>query len=762
MRNLFQQVFRKSSAALLIVALASVLAVGCGDSENFVFTNNNFILEVREVLLTPDNATLTLGQSTNYALTLIFNDDSQTQIDDATFTSDDPSVVTIDPNTGVATAVMVGTTTITATNGSFSDSTTVTVTAAAVDNNPALSLVVSNADTDDLDIFSSAVDFIITATFDSSPAADTRDQGILLDVLRTAFHNGGDNVAIISRLFSRDGSPAFQTTSFDSDLDREVDLSGVANVAAKGSVLIADEGLLVVANFSGSGTPTPSLIVFGTGGTTFTELTTGANRPWDAAYDDATDTLYVAFTNGTIGVYDDFAAEFVAGTATGVADRTISPNGLDNSHGIVITGNTLIVSDVGPLTSNADAGFDTDGEIYIIPNASTANGALDASVVISGSNTLLGNPVDIDLQNGDLRVAEKANGGGQILVFTSILTSPGGNIAPTVAEAYAVPEALTSFPQQESTAGAASGLVVSSNPAAAVPGNRLFLVDLGLTTATSGFVESTNMSESAVVDGQGDVFVSGDAAVGQFGRAGTSVRNGDVFDTVRDRNVATGLTTLKGLDVWDDGGLLFIADNDDDEILILGKNGDGTDVTAPLATNDRPWDVFYDATGDDLYVANQDGTIEIWDGLVAGGFSVNPTRTITITGGGGGGGLHGIVFDNANDRLFVSDVNTVGTDDGVIFVITGVNAITDGTTLDPAVAANVTTIGVVAGGGANSELETPVDIAYDGTFLYVADKTAGLVRRYNVSGVLPSGDVADGGNVGVAAAESVSVFRPRQ
>ena len=39
MRNLFQQVFRKSSAALLMVALASIMAVGCGDSENFVFTN---------------------------------------------------------------------------------------------------------------------------------------------------------------------------------------------------------------------------------------------------------------------------------------------------------------------------------------------------------------------------------------------------------------------------------------------------------------------------------------------------------------------------------------------------------------------------------------------------------------------------------------------------------------------------------------------------------------------------------------------------
>ena len=111
-------------------------------------------------------------------------------------------------------------------------------------------------------------------------------------------------------------------------------------------------------------------------------------------------------------------------------------------------------------------------------------------------------------------------------------------------------------------------------------------------------------------------------------------------------------------------------------------------------------------------------------------------------------------------------MNTVGTDDGVIYVITGVNALTDGTTVNPTTDGNVTTIGVAAGGGTNSVLETPVDIEYDGTFLYVADKTgddvntSGAVRRYNVSGVLPSGDVADDGSIGVVAPESVSVYNP--
>ena len=46
--------------------------------------------------------------------------------------------------------------------------------------------------------------------------------------------------------------------------------------------------------------------------------------------------------------------------------------------------------------------------------------------------TLLGNPVDVLLRSdGSLYVAEKLNGGGQILVFNNILTATGsGDLAP--------------------------------------------------------------------------------------------------------------------------------------------------------------------------------------------------------------------------------------------------------------------------------------------------------------------------------------------
>ncbi|WP_156891808.1 hypothetical protein [Nevskia ramosa] len=181
-------------------------------------------------------------------------------------------------------------------------------------------------------------------------------------------------------------------------------------------------------------------------------LSVAGGRTWDVAYDAFVDRLYAAMTNGTIAVYDNFLVRAnlsAVGGAAGPAvtpSRTITPGSVSggtsskvsvNLHGISYNRSTnqLVVSDVGSPTS------DSDGALFVIDNASTANDATTGSgpaiVVpsrsISGAATLLGNPVDVLLRSdGSLYVAEKLNGGGQILVFNGILTSGGGNIAPNL------------------------------------------------------------------------------------------------------------------------------------------------------------------------------------------------------------------------------------------------------------------------------------------------------------------------------------------
>lgn len=195
-------------------------------------------------------------------------------------------------------------------------------------------------------------------------------------------------------------------------------------------------------------------------------VSVAGGRTWDVAYDPLSDRLFAAMTNGMVAVYDTFIIRANLASLGGPAvtpNRTLTPgtvvDGIStklsvNLHGIEYdrASDMLVVSDVG-LASE-----DGDGALYLIGSASeasdTATGGGAAIVepvrALRGSATRLGNPVDILLRpDGRLFVAEKLNGGGQILVFDAILTGAAtGNVAPDQAVTTAslgsigTPEAL--------------------------------------------------------------------------------------------------------------------------------------------------------------------------------------------------------------------------------------------------------------------------------------------------------------------------------
>lgn len=195
-------------------------------------------------------------------------------------------------------------------------------------------------------------------------------------------------------------------------------------------------------------------------------VSVAGGRTWDVAYDPLSDRLFAAMTNGTVAVYDAFIIRANLASLGGPAvtpSRTITPGAVVdgsslktsvNLHGIAYDrpSDQLVVSDVGSATD------DSDGALFVIANASEAADAATgggAAIVeparsLRGAATLLGNPVDILLRpDGRLFVAEKANGGGQILVFDDLLTGTGsGDLAPDQAVTTAslgstgTPEAL--------------------------------------------------------------------------------------------------------------------------------------------------------------------------------------------------------------------------------------------------------------------------------------------------------------------------------
>ena len=115
-------------------------------------------------------------------------------------------------------------------------------------------------------------------------------------------------------------------------------------------------------------------------------------------------------------------------------DKKVGIEGLVRTHGITYDDNTLVLTDVGDATS------DTDGGIVVIENwSATFSATVDGGIVplanqkrIYGTNTMLGNPVDVafDEDTNKIYVAERLNGGGRILTFDY---PSGGQTNPTPA-----------------------------------------------------------------------------------------------------------------------------------------------------------------------------------------------------------------------------------------------------------------------------------------------------------------------------------------
>lgn len=735
----------RSVLTLFVVALAATLAVGCGggnDRDNFVATGAtqggtgtltfNFTRAQTTVNVPPGTTNLEFtffdAQNQSGNITLNTTRAFATTITIAGVPTSTQSFRIVATNANGATlATIAGNVTVTLNGTTVVDLSGVTVTVPQP-SAAAVNVLVSNNGTGnagDLDLFDRINNLVRTITSGSN-------QGITLDILSTGYHNENTNVRILNRATTR-------TSAFNTNMDRLYAVPSA--VSMKGSDYIQSRGLIVAADASAN-----ALHLISSAGTSGSSvaLLPASGSPWDALYDNTNDRLFVPFTNGNVGVYDNW----VAGGFSPGATRTFSSQGLDNAHGVAYDSatDTLIISDVGAIT----AGANSDGEIFIFSNASTANGPTVPKAIIGGSNTMLGNPVDIDLANGDLRVAEKTN--DKILIFANILQSTGGNIAPTVATDETKPESITS---QASSNVAASdnsdidggttvqNILVSTNPGSPTPGSFIRMAP-NLTGNTTFDPIQVFATESVKVDTAGDVFMTGDNLLGQFNRVASGVRDTNNARVASQDRVATPTGGFKGLDIVDSRGVIIVANFGGGNVQVFGKYGDLTTPISTTTTAGNPWDVDYDVANDRLYVALTNGSVAVYDNYFANS-PATATRTITF----GATNAHGIVHDAANNVLLVSDVGatTGGTNtDGRLFVVP--NASTASGAVTPSVTIS----------GAATNLGDPVDVAYDGTNLYVAEKSLDFVHRFDNIRASGGGNVAPSLSTAVTKPESVSLI----
>jgi hypothetical protein len=216
----------------------------------------------------------------------------------------------------------------------------------------------------------------------------------------------------------------------------------------------------------------------------------------------------------------------------------------------------------------------------------------------------------------------------------------------------------------------------------------------------------------------------------------------------------TGLVAPKGLDVVDGSGLIVVADfgASDIKVFRVTDQGDVNPVftAANLGGTRSVWDVDHDPASDLLFAAGTDGAYLIYQDFATRRGTAAPNQVITPLDGLGGkisANLHGIVYLSNLDTLLLSDVGSAASaSDGQIFVVE-----------KAAQAVNTTPI-LTRIGGPDTRLGNPVDIAFDGANLYIAEKANDLVLRYD--GILTRGDLITGGaelSIAITKAESVVI-----
>lgn len=596
------------------------------------------------------------------------------------------------------------------------------------------------------------------------------NEGVAIDPLQNLIHAGDSNAGSIKTLchFEHRANGAM----YNANIDRDISGANTGLVNPKGIHFAQGKGLILIADFNAM-----QVSVFGSAAagdvTPLAETPTTA-KPWDLVYDEVNDRLFVALTDGTVAVYDNYvASDYVAMPA-----RTITPSDSEqvktsvNIHGITYDRllDKLVLSDVG------DASSASDGKIFVISNASTVDGMTLVDREIAYPMSMLGNPVDIVLSGSDLRVAEKSN--DAILVFSNIYSGPSGDIKPDLSTQTSKPESLvqaksklmySDISDTWQTGVSLLGVAVSSNPGTAGATTGQIAQFSSALNAQSTSFDSTMSIESVVFDLAGDSYTSFDnpnTSTGGIiiGNRVAVERSAGSYTESRDRMIMgadTGLISPKGLDVASNQGLILVAENNANTPAILIYSTCAAGNVTPLislipADSARPWDVDYDAHTDRAYVALTNGSIAVFDQvnakILAGQTSVNGQDRTIIPAISGTAvtaptNIHGIDYDPATNSLIVSDVGSAADPaDGKLYVLPSASNASGLTDMSVRIA------------GVNSQLGNPVDIMYTGKDLYVAEKSNSLVMRFDNIINSSGGDISADASMSYTAPESVAII----
>ena len=402
--------------------------------------------------------------------------------------------------------------------------------------------------------------------------------------------------------------------------------------APKGIEIIESLGVVLVANFGANNILAFPMDASGdvAPATTF-DLGDIEGSVWDILYVEETDTLYAAGTAGDLIAYDNFSSDMGA-----TVSRVIAPSNADgekvtiNLHSVVYVADsdTVIVTDVGAAD---DA---TDGHIYAVADASTADGNTTVSLHILGPESMLGNPVDAVWDGSGLYVAEKAN--DAVLYFGNLLdmggmmdTTPTGVIEATKPESLAiyVPSMMDDMDDMDSGDDMMDDMMMDTHLYATLNPGELendAIINLSsdlmsMEAAFADFADPVTSIESIDFTSDGVAFLTFDAADGAGGVASLSgLTDGMTSMDTTIFGANPGLVAPKGIEIIEELNLVLVANFGANNIKGFSLDANG-DILPTLLIDDLGgttgsiWDILYVEETDTLYAAGTAGDLIAYD-----------------------------------------------------------------------------------------------------------------------------------------------------
>jgi hypothetical protein len=219
-----------------------------------------------------------------------------------------------------------------------------------------------------------------------------------------------------------------------------------------------------------------------------------------------------------------------------------------------------------------------------------------------------------------------------------------------------------------------------------------------------------------------------------------------------------GLVSPKGLDIVEELDLVLVANFGANNIKGFSLSADGDAAPTVFINNlggvaGSIWDVHYDAPTDTLFAAGTSGTLLVYSSFSAD-FGANGPSSLIVPSDADGNqlsvNLHGVDYDSATDTVFLTDVGSADdASDGQVFTIASVSTASGNTPVTTAIS------------GMESMLGNPVDVVFDGSGIYVAEKSNDRILYYanilDTMGMMMGADGMATSTVAVTKPESVTL-----